>query len=73
MPEIKLTAAEIALPGEDMSYASFDDRATAAAIAILQIITDAELEPNLEPGELQCWLWRYLRDEFDDIAGGLQA
>ena len=44
MPEIKLTAAEIAVPG-----------------------------PNLEPGELQCWLWRYLRDEFDDIAGGLQA
>jgi hypothetical protein len=43
------------------------DRAVAATTEILRIISDAELEPGLPPGELQLRLWRFLHDEFDDI------
>ena len=48
--------------------ASVCDRASVAATAVLQIITDAEQEPGLPPDELHYRLWRYLRDEFADIA-----
>lgn len=41
--------------------------ANVAVTAILQIISDAELESDLPPGELQLRLWRFLHDEFDDI------
>lgn len=46
---------------------SRSDCASVAATAILQIISDAELETDLPPGELQLRLWRFLHDEFDDI------
>ena len=49
------------------------DRATVAAIAVLQIITDAEQELDLDPRELQLRLWRYLADEYDDIARQVAA
>jgi hypothetical protein len=52
---------------------SFNDRASAATIAILEIIDDVEREPDLEPGELQLRIWRRLREEFDDIAREMAA
>jgi hypothetical protein len=51
-----------------MTYRSQSDRAIVAVNTILRIISDAEQEPDLPPGELQCWLWRYLHSEFDAIA-----
>jgi hypothetical protein len=45
-----------------------NDRAIVAANTVLQIVTDAEQEQVLVPGELQFRLWRYLREEFDDSA-----
>jgi hypothetical protein len=46
---------------------SRNDRASVAATAILQIISDAEDGPDLPGGELHLRLWRFLHDEFDDI------
>jgi hypothetical protein len=43
------------------------DRAMAATTEILRIISDAELEPDLPPGELHLRLWRFLHDQFDDV------
>jgi hypothetical protein len=51
---------------------SFNDRATVAANAILQIIVDAEAK-QVEPGELHLRVSRYLRDEFDDLARQMAA
>jgi hypothetical protein len=44
-----------------------------AAIAVLQIVTDAELELDLEPAELKLRLELYLRDEFADLARRIAA
>jgi hypothetical protein len=52
---------------------SRSDRASVAVTAILQIISDAEQEPDLPPGELQLRLWRFLHDEFDDIEATIAA
>jgi hypothetical protein len=43
------------------------DRASVAATTVLQIVTDAEAEPDVPAGELHLRLWRFLHDEFDDL------
>jgi hypothetical protein len=68
-----LGSGSAAISGGCGMIKSFNDRATTAATAILQIVADAELEPDLVPGELQYRICRYLRDEFDDIARQMAA